>query len=238
MAIQADRTVGRLFEYLDRRIGLQNVVVVLTADHGVAEMPEAHGQMPGGRIKDADLQTAAQAAIEGRYGGGKWVAKVFDGAVYLNRALVQEKNLSEADVENTAAAALERMPHIFRIYTRDQLRRGLVAQDAISRTVSGSLNWARSADLQVILDPHWIRPADNTGHDTPFAYDTHIPLVLMGPGIRAGLYFQNVILNDLAPTLASLLSVQTPSGSSGRVLHEIFGAPVTSTPAPRASSRR
>jgi hypothetical protein len=60
----------------------------------------------------------------------------------------------------------------------------------------------------------------------------------MGPGVKPGVFFQNVVLNDLAPTLASMLSVQTPSGSAGRVLHEIIAPPVTSRPAARVSSRR
>jgi hypothetical protein len=91
--------------------------------------------------------------------------------------------------------------------------------------MSRSFNWSRSADLEVILDPHWTRSATNSGHDTPFSYDTHIPMIFLGPGIRPGLYYQNVELNDMAPTLSTLLSMQTPSGSVGRVLHEILAEP-------------
>jgi arylsulfatase A-like enzyme len=73
--------------------------------------------------------------------------------------------------------------------------------------------------------------SSGTTHGTPFSYDTHIPLVLMGPGIRPGRYDRSVLLNDLAPTLATLLEVETPSGSSGQVLAEILdrgAAPVRS----------
>ena len=71
-----------------------------------------------------------------------------------------------------------------------------------------------------MLDAYWLRATAGTTHGTPYSYDAHIPLVLMGPGITPGGYPRTVALNDLAPTLATLLGVENPSGSSGRVLAE------------------
>jgi arylsulfatase A-like enzyme len=89
----------------------------------------------------------------------------------------------------------------------------------------------RSGDLEIILEPFWMRATSGTTHGTPYNYDAHIPLVIMGPPIKAGVYSDPVALNDLAPTLATLLNVQTPSGSSGRVLTEaIKAAPTTNVP--------
>jgi hypothetical protein len=216
------------------------VLVVLTADHGVAELPETApaGKMPGGRLQDADLGAAAEAALERKFGAGKWVTSVLDGAVYLDPALIEKKRVSAADVQNAAADALLNLPHVFRVYTREELRHGLIPQDNVSRMVSRSLNWSRSGDLQVILEPHWVRPARNTGHDTPCAYDTHNPLIFLRAGVKPGQYFQNVELNDLAPTLASLLSVQSPSGSVGRVLYEVIAPPPAARPVSRQAAKR
>jgi arylsulfatase A-like enzyme len=84
-----------------------------------------------------------------------------------------------------------------------------------------SFNRDSSGDVEVLLEPYWIAQEERgTTHGTPYSYDTHIPLILMGPGIRAGRYDAMVVLNDLAPTLATLLGVETPSGSSGRALAE------------------
>ncbi|HWB87488.1 MAG TPA: alkaline phosphatase family protein [Bryobacteraceae bacterium] len=224
LVLEEDQTVGRMLDHLDKVVGLKDVLLILTADHGVAEMPQntAAARMPGGRLKDADLLSAAQTALEQKYGPGKWTVAAFDGAIFLNETLMESKYLNAGEVQEVAAGALERIPHVFRVYTRQQLRRGQVPQDKLSRVLSGSFNWTRSADLQVILDPYWVRSSTNTGHDTPFSYDTHIPLIFMGTGIQPGMYYQNVELNDLAPTLSSLLSVQTPSGSVGRALYEIL----------------
>jgi predicted AlkP superfamily pyrophosphatase or phosphodiesterase len=227
LAVRLDGTLERLFLYLDKTIGLRNVEIILTADHGAVDLPEtmSSDRMPGGRIIDTALTAMVQARLEQQHGGGSWVLAINDGMMYLNADLIRDRKLKEEDVQDEAAAAIAAAPHVFRVYTRHQLRSGALPKDTLGETLSASLNWARSADLEVILEPYWVRPASNTGHDTPFAYDTHIPLIFMGPNIRPGLYFQNVILNDLAPTLASLLSVQTPSGSTGRVLHEILPQP-------------
>ena len=81
-------------------------------------------------------------------------------------------------------------------------------------------NAQRSGDLEIILEPYWIRQATGTTHGTPYNYDAHIPLILMGARIKAGEYSVAVALNDLAPTLATLTGVEIPSGSAGRVLTE------------------
>jgi arylsulfatase A-like enzyme len=76
--------------------------------------------------------------------------------------------------------------------------------------------------VDILLEPYWIAGDDGTTHGSIYSYDTHIPLILMGSGIKAGRYHRTVALNDLAPTLATLLGVETPSGSSGHALAEIL----------------
>jgi arylsulfatase A-like enzyme len=95
-----------------------------------------------------------------------------------------------------------------------------VAQDLIGRRVLRGFNAQRSGDLEIILEPFWMRQATGTTHGSPYNYDAHIPLILMGPPIRRGTYSDHVALNDLAPTLATLIEVDPPSASSGRVLTE------------------
>lgn len=82
----------------------------------------------------------------------------------------------------------------------------------------------RSGDVDAALLPYWIPEGAVTTHGSPWSYDTHIPLMLMGPAIRPGRYDAHVVLNDLAPTLATLLGIETPTGASGRVLVEALAA--------------
>jgi hypothetical protein len=109
---------------------------------------------------------------------------------------------------------------VARVYTRDAILAGDVPREPISERITRAFHRDRSGDLHVLLEPHWVVTGSAATHSTPYGYDAHIPLILMGPGVAAGIYRDRVALNDLAPTLASLLGVEPPSGAQGRVLSE------------------
>jgi Type I phosphodiesterase / nucleotide pyrophosphatase len=224
ITVRTDLALGRLLDAIDQRVGLARTVVVLTADHGVAPVPEqmAKWKMPGGRFPRPDLEAAVGAALEKAYGPGQWVEGRAGSAIYLDRALVAERGLDLAAVERVTAEGAESVPSVWRTYTRAQLLEGRVPPDPWSRRVLLSFDRERSGDVDILLDPYWMAATTGTTHGTAFSYDTHIPLVLMGPGIRPGRYDRPVLLNDLAPTLATLLGVETPSGAYGQPLADIL----------------
>jgi len=96
-------------------------------------------------------------------------------------------------------------------------------ENTVGRMMMNGYFPRRGADLEVLTDPYWIHGATGTTHGLPFGYDTHVPVIFLGPGIRSGEYDANIAPNDIAPTLATILRVETPSGSTGRVLVEMFG---------------
>jgi hypothetical protein len=102
------------------------------------------------------------------------------------------------------------------------LLNGAILEDEVGRRVRNGFNAARSGNLTVILDPYWIVSPAGTTHGAPFGYDTHVPVLFLGPGVRPGRYNRNVAVNDIAPTLATMLDVETPSGSVGHVLDEML----------------
>jgi arylsulfatase A-like enzyme len=235
IAIRTDRAIGQLLDRVDKLVGLQHTLVALTADHGVAPVPETltARSMPGGRMTNKQLFGAIQAALEAKYGAGQWLASTAGSSPYLNLALIETLKLNPEEVRRAAAAAAFAVPHVARVYTRDQLLRGDAPDDRIGRRVVHGFNAQRSGDLEIILEPFWMRSATGTTHGSPYNYDSHIPLVIMGPRVKAGTYSDPVALNDLAPTIATLLNVQTPSGSSGRVLTEAIAPAGAASPARR-----
>jgi predicted AlkP superfamily pyrophosphatase or phosphodiesterase len=236
MTVRTDRLLQTFFARVDALVGLDHTLVILTADHGVAPLPELQKarRLPGGRLKGEELFTPIEDALRARFGEGKWILSAAGTSPYLNYALIAEKKLDPAEVRRVAAVAAQSAPHVARVYTREQLLSGEVAPDTIGRRILRSYNLVRSGDLEIVLEPYWMRAGTGTTHGTPYAYDAHIPLVFMGPGIRPGRYDATVALNDLAPTVATLLAIETPSGSQGRVLNEIL-LPVA--PEPVSSTR-
>ncbi|HZT39866.1 MAG TPA: alkaline phosphatase family protein [Bryobacteraceae bacterium] len=226
ICVRTDRVLGKLFSFIDETIGRDQVLVALTADHGVMPLPErlARDRMPGGRLSGADLFGEIKRGLSERFGPGDWVVGTAGTSPYLNWDLIKTRGLKAAEVEDAAAAIAQSLPHVARVYTRHNLLAGNVTPDRISARVARSFNARRSGDLEIILDPYWIRGNTGTTHGTPYSYDAHIPLILMGPGIRPGRYAEPVALNDLAPTLATLLDIETPSGSVGRALYEALSA--------------
>ncbi len=223
-AVLTDKTLDKLFRFLDAQIGMQNVLVVLTADHGVAPLPEltAERRIGGGRMPTKAVTDAVQAALDQKFGKAKWIANPGSETLYLDHELIREKKQDLAEMQKIAAEGARSVPHVARVYTAAQLLAGAAVDDAIGRRVRNGYNAERGGDLMIILEPYWMYGSKGTTHGSPYNYDTHVPIIFMGPGIKAGRYNQAAKPNDIAPTLATMLDVEIPSGSAGRVLDEIL----------------
>lgn len=217
-----DRQVQQLLDEVDRRVGLAHVLVAFTTDHGVVSVPEVSAalKLPGGRFKAQGLYEAVRGALDARFGAQAWIERGSLPHLYLDHAVLAAQKVDPAEARRVAAEAASQLPHVARVYTRDAILSGQVPQDLISARVTRGYHRDRSGDLYVVLDPLWTTAAAGTSHGTPYSYDAHVPLLLMGPGVVAGVYHQRAAMNDLAPTLAALLGVEPPAGSQGRVLHE------------------
>jgi predicted AlkP superfamily pyrophosphatase or phosphodiesterase len=225
MAIRVDEQIGKLFKLLDETVGMKNVLVILTADHGVAPtgaMDEKR-KIPGGYLR-ANVEEAAQSALTKKFGQGDWlIPGGGETVLYLNYESVAKSKVSMDEVNQTITEAMLSAPqlHVTRVYTRMQLMNG-VSGDFIGQAQMNGFNERRSGDLFLIFEPNYIPGTSGTSHFSPYGYDRHVPLLFAGPGIKAGEYRNRVAVNDVAPTLASMLEIEAPSGSAGRVLDEIL----------------
>jgi len=225
ISIRTDRLFGKLFDAAERAAGAGNTLVVMTADHGVAPVPEVNQarKMPGGRLSDPLFVQTINEALRQKFGPGDWLMRGPAFMAYLNLKLIQEKGLDRTAVERAAAEAASAIPHIARVYTRTQLLNGNVQQDPISRAISLGYYGPRSADLIVLPEPYYLYATnDATTHGTPYDYDNHVPVIFMGPGVKAGTYRDRIAVNDIAPTLAEILGVEHPAGAMGNVLREML----------------
>ncbi len=234
ISVATDQTLGRLLMAAAKQAGgLQNLLVVMSADHGVAPVPEVNlaRHMPGGRANKADYRHTVEQAIESRFGKGKWIIGTWESGFYFDQNLIREHRLRSADVEDEAARALETLPYVERVYTRTQLMQRSAMASRVDDYVARSFFPERGPDLFVILKPYWLFGTEGTSHGSPWNYDTHVPLIFYGGGVRPGVYTERVGISDVAPTLAALLRIETPSGSVGHILPQI----VTSRALPKGA---
>ncbi|HVU15432.1 MAG TPA: alkaline phosphatase family protein [Candidatus Didemnitutus sp.] len=224
MVLRTDLALERFFKFLDRRIGLKRCVIVLTADHGAAPLPEwihaLHPEVPAGRIDDSRLLAAGEAALDRAFGplanGGHWLVRDGEWLLLLPAALT-EKGVASAAAQEVVRPAVLQLDFVQAAYTRDQLEKGEVS-DALGRAALLSFNRARSGDVFYQPKPYFFSRATGSNHGSPYNYDTHVPLVWFGAAIAAGVHRERVAVEDLAPTLAHLLGLPAPPLSTGRVL--------------------
>ena len=231
MALRVDKLIGELLAACEKQAGAGRVLVVLTADHGVSSTPEMNQsrKMPGGRIDSREDRAVVEKALAARFGEAKWVLDATDAGFFLNSEAIPGRRIDREELERVAAESLRNLPHMFRVYTRSQLINGAILEDQVGVRVRNGFNATRSGNVIVVRNPYWIPgnfavAGERTGttHSSPFSYDAHVPMVFLGAQVRAGKYNGNVAVNDIAPTLATILEIETPSGSIGRVLDEML----------------
>jgi predicted AlkP superfamily pyrophosphatase or phosphodiesterase len=246
MSLRVDRQIAELLGKVDSRVGLQNTVVIFTSDHGVAPIAEhaASLNLSGRNVKRDDVLNAIKAAIKARYSRNRnsddYIQKFkynngdrdgfANGNVYFNMAALRRDGVPIEEFERVVGEAAMTVPGTQRYFTRTQLESGLISQlDAVARRVLHGFHSQRSGEVLIILQPFNIlvsepenptEPRDPANHGSPYSYDTHIPLIIMGNSFKAGRYIESSSPADIAPTLANILGVQAPSNSTGRVLGE------------------
>jgi predicted AlkP superfamily pyrophosphatase or phosphodiesterase len=227
MVLSIDAKVGTLLQAAERQAGRGKVLVVFTADHGVAPVPEEQmeKQLPGGRYSAREERDALISALVASFGEGDYLQAGGDTTYYLNEVPVPGKTISYSDLEAVAAEALRAQPHVWRVYTRSELTNGVIDGDRITQRVRNGFSADRSGDLIVIHDPNWLGGGGGgTTHGSPFSYDTHVPVIFWGSRnlIKPGIYNGEAGVHDIAPTLTTLLGIARPSGALGRTLDEIM----------------
>src|SRR5216117_3113352 len=226
--VRLDRYLGRFLEQLFVRYGRNNVLVVLTADHGVTPYPErsrALGHPGAVRVIPDTIIQSLNAALDQRAGGGDWLQ--FESGMLLlsDRAKLVAQGMNVDSVVADAATRLRAMAGVARV-DRPADFTAKDTTDPVSRRWMHQLPPDSPVELVVTLKPYSIWSFANTPiamHGQPTELDSHVPLILWGPGIRRGVYGGRVSTVDIAPTLARLLDLTPADRLDGHVLTEALG---------------
>lgn len=220
-----DATLARLFMAADRAAGPGRWLAVLSADHGVDDIPESRlaAGRPAGRFNPAALLAAANAALRTELRvETDLIAAFVPPGFYLAHERIRAVGLDSAVVAERLAAHLHGQPGVMAAYPRTQILRNEELDPSLAARVRRATHPERSGDVVLVQAPHWYLYPDAEGyaamHGSPHHYDTHVALVLAGPGLRTAVVADPVDPGGIAPTVAALLGVQPPSGCSAPVL--------------------
>ena len=235
LTVRTDAFLSEFLNFLSTTIpgGLKEVLFVVTADHGVAPVPETltAKNISAGRLLESELEAAVKTALTKKFGAEIWggneskrkLAGVFtEPCFYLNEILVKEiiasGKATRAQIEEAAANAIFEIPNIYACYTRTQILEGRLPKTDIASHIYNGFHPKLSGDVVVLTDPlYFFDSPGGTGttHGTPYSYDTHVPILISGFGIRPGVWADPVSVADIAPTLSLILGIEAPSASDG-----------------------
>jgi len=227
--LRLDRTLAALLEFIDQVVGLESTLVVLSADHGTPEAPEymAAKGISAGRINLNTLDYSdLDSKLQKRFGVGKEVIKsTFHPYVYLDRSLIETMNLDLAEVSGFIARELVRFDGIGYAIPSTDLAVGRVPDAPIVRQVLANFNPTRSGEIYIIYGPHWCATGEGdpavVNHGSPWRYDSYVPVIFAGAGVKPQHIYREIATVDLATTLSAFVGTNRPSGARGRILREV-----------------
>lgn len=223
--IRLDRDLARFLNYLDNSVGKGNYLLFLTSDHGAAANPQYNHDhdLPGENFKTDSMYRSLENYLRALYGEGKFLSHTSARQIYLNRELLEEKKIDAEEMRMKCAAYVLQFEGVAEAATSDDMRREL-NRDGIYSFMQKGFNDKRSADVLIEMKPGWIDWYSKTGttHGSAYSYDTHVPLIFFGTGIKHGVSNASVAISDIAPTLAALLNIESPSATTGKQLTEIL----------------
>lgn len=241
--LRLDRTLAELLRFVGEKVGLENTLIVLSADHGAPESPDYLRQMgfEASYVDPDDYdKTTAIAALKKRFGiGEELITTYFQPYLYLNRELISEKGLDPEEVERAVAAEVEKFDGVALAVSSSALKAGNFPDMPLIKSVLRNYNPKRSGDIYVVFEPNrFINDFDGltaaSVHGSPWRYDTFVPIIFVGPGIPAQRISRRVETVDIAPTLSLLIGAKPPSGAVGAALVEV----ISSSPVKKTSGER
>jgi predicted AlkP superfamily pyrophosphatase or phosphodiesterase len=224
VVLQLDRTLKDLFEFIEKSVGLDHTLIVLSADHGMAEMPEYMNEqgLEVGRIYSEDIVNLTNQIGKKQFNLDAIAKSFFRPSLYLDTDLIKNSGLDLNQVEDLIAQELSKVKGISIALSKSQIQ--MPTSDPTHIKIKNNYEENRSGNIYVAQEPYWFlfeKGPIGVMHGSPWEYDTYVPIIFSGPGIDQETVNRLVHPSDLAPTLSSYLNINPPASSTGKILNEI-----------------
>jgi len=221
--LRLDKDFEEFFNYLDKKVGKGNYTVFLTADHGAAHVPGfmQENKLPSGVVSDRDVATKLNTYLNDKFKVNNVVLKSQNNQIIFDHEKTDKGDVSFDVIKSASVEFLKRLDGFQNAVDIAKISQSTL-QEIQKKMITNGYNARRSGDIYYVLQPNWFNGGSTgTTHGNWNPYDSHIPLVFMGWGIKAGATNKMHYMTDIAPTLAALLHIQTPNGTVGEPITEI-----------------
>jgi predicted AlkP superfamily pyrophosphatase or phosphodiesterase len=229
--LRLDRTLAKLFKTLDKEVGLDNILIVLSADHGGADTPGylAEHNTPAGYVDMSSWETdAAIKRIKKRFKiKGKLIEKFVSPYLYLSAEVNNNQSIDRSALDHAISIELSTFNGVHSAISSTAIQQGQLDDNYVNRLVKNNFHPLRSGDFYLVFKPNWFINAFDgltvaSTHGSPWRYDTYVPVVFAGAGIESNNVQRRIHTVDIATTLSAYLGIKPPSGAVGEVLPEVF----------------
>lgn len=222
--VRLDATLGKFFEFLDATVGKGNYVAFLTADHAVAHSPKfsIENKLPGGPVNDTVINRNINAGLLQKFGKANILRGDYNYQLVFNDSIIHAAQLNKEEIINWSVNYMKSLKEVSQVFPMSELQQ--VPLTSVQRQmINNGYFPARSGSVQIIYKPGYVEGSGNgTSHGAWNPYDSHIPLLWYGWGIKHGRTTRETYMTDISATLAALLSIQMPSGCVGHVIGEVL----------------
>jgi len=223
--LRLDKDFASFFQFLDQKVGKGNYLLFLTADHGVAHavgFMQAH-HIPADYLMSKQIEKALDEYLVKQFGVEKLVASYINYHFSFDIKKISENKLDYEAIKKATVSFLQKQPGIEFAVDIDHIGEAPVPAPIKNDIINGYYS-KRCGPVMIIPEPGWYSGHEGgtgTTHGDWNPYDTHIPLVFMGWGIKHGATNRKIKMSDISPTLAALLHIQMPNGNVGEVIEEM-----------------
>jgi predicted AlkP superfamily pyrophosphatase or phosphodiesterase len=223
--IRLDNDIAEILNNLDKEIGAKNVVLFITADHGVVSEPQEllERNIPAGYFDGSVMKTELSTHLIANYGEGEWIKNYSNNQLFLNQKLISERNINLQEIERKCANFFLKYEWVKNTYTATQINENEY-NNSFHSLIQRGYNQKRSGDVIVSLQTGWLSSyweKGGTTHGSSYSYDTHVPLIFWGGKIPQGQTDRKVNIRDIAPTISTILGTAYPNGCTGNPLPEV-----------------
>ena len=221
-----DKDLERFFNHLDKTIGMENVLVFLTADHGAAQTPQQMIDMriPAGALDTDNISKEVSDKISEKYGAGDWISKYYNQQFWLNDSLIDSKKLNRNEIIEEVLPFLRKMDGVQAVYNTSTA--DWKASNIHTEKIMNGISPVRSGQISILLQPNWFGGSyaakAGTTHGSSYTYDTHVPLVWMGWKIKSGTTAQPFNITDIASTVCDILRISATNASMGTPMTDLI----------------
>ena len=223
--LRLDQDLAELFKFLDTQVGKSNYTLFLTADHAAVQVPSylESLKIPAGYVKPVAFKNFLNEITVKHFKSDEIIENVSNFQVFLNKDKIRELKLNYENVAQTIADEAINHKKIYKSVTARTMQTTTFT-NGILHVLQNGYNQKFSGDVILIPNPSTIASSSRKGttHGSGYSYDTHIPMIFYGNGIKQGVSKKKYEIVDIAPTISNLLQIEFPNGCSGKIIEEVL----------------